>query len=561
MPELNVSRKSLKELFTELRSKKFVIPDYQRPYKWDYEKCETLWSDILTFYRDGTETDYFLGTIVTCKEGDKADRIEIIDGQQRITSLLLLFRAFYRQLEEMQEDENVLGLKNQIGPCIWEVDSISQRVKDKTKIHIESLVATESDNDAFHFILETGTIPADALDLYSQNFDFFLKQCKDFARQEPLSWQPLCVKILDHCIVLPIECETVDTALTIFSTLNDRGLPLSDSDIFKSQIYKNQPNKEAKERFAHKWKELSEVTKDAKLELNDIFRYHSHVIRGREGDRSKEMALRKFYAQQNHSRLKAPSIMSELRSLADFWLSLQRDSGDNTYANTKSRQLLHCLEWYPNDYWKYATSVFFFANKDSDSFPEKFHEFLARLASFLYLKFVEKPTVNAIKADIYQTCIDLLEGKEFAPSINLSDEFLSGLLETHQWRISKGLILLHAYINDGQTELLPSNFEVEHIFPRAWQDTNYDGWDYAKAEAFLERYGNKVAIEKKINIQAGHGYFGQKKQRYANSKISDVIALAGYPSNDWKQQDITKRDKQFLDDLKRFFKTHLPQKD
>jgi uncharacterized protein with ParB-like and HNH nuclease domain len=46
MAELNVSRKNISKLFTEMQGKKFIIPDYQRPYKWDKEKCETLWNDI-----------------------------------------------------------------------------------------------------------------------------------------------------------------------------------------------------------------------------------------------------------------------------------------------------------------------------------------------------------------------------------------------------------------------------------------------------------------------------------------------------------------------------------
>ena len=58
----------------------------------------------------------------------------------------------------------------------------------------------------------------------------------------PLQWKNLCLTILRKCILLPIECEDLDMALTIFSTLNDRGLPLADSDIFKAQIYSTLSN-------------------------------------------------------------------------------------------------------------------------------------------------------------------------------------------------------------------------------------------------------------------------------------------------------------------------------
>jgi len=108
----------------------------------------------------------------------------------------------------------------------------------------------------------------------------------------------LCVTILEQCIILPINCDNQDTALTIFSTLNDRGLPLSDSDIFKAKIYKA-TSEEKRKGFVEKWKELSEICHGLGFEIDDMFRYYSHVIRGKNSDTSKEIALRKFYLNNN----------------------------------------------------------------------------------------------------------------------------------------------------------------------------------------------------------------------------------------------------------------------
>ena len=105
MAELSVSRKNIAKLFSEMRNKKYVIPEYQRPYDWDLEKCETLWNDITSFFEEKSpEQEYFLGTIVSCKNEKNQSEIEVIDGQQRITSLFLLLRAFYSKLEMMSED-------------------------------------------------------------------------------------------------------------------------------------------------------------------------------------------------------------------------------------------------------------------------------------------------------------------------------------------------------------------------------------------------------------------------------------------------------------------------
>jgi uncharacterized protein with ParB-like and HNH nuclease domain len=71
MTELHVSKKTIGKLFSEMQNKKFIIPDYQRPYKWNIEKCETLWNDIENFAvtEAKTGTDYFLGTIVSYVNG------------------------------------------------------------------------------------------------------------------------------------------------------------------------------------------------------------------------------------------------------------------------------------------------------------------------------------------------------------------------------------------------------------------------------------------------------------------------------------------------------------
>ena len=200
MAELNVSRKNISKLFVDMQNKKFLVPEYQRPYKWDEEKCEILWDDITNFHSTKNEAEeYFLGTIVTYKNDtysetvDEKEKIipaiEIIDGQQRITSFFLLLRAFYKKLEEMAENPNVKGLKNQIAPCIWDTNPISQEVTDKKKIHIASLVATDEDKTTFHNILETGNVEDNATDLYTKNFCYFYKMCKMYAEKEPLQWE------------------------------------------------------------------------------------------------------------------------------------------------------------------------------------------------------------------------------------------------------------------------------------------------------------------------------------------------------------------------------------
>ncbi|MCL1986934.1 MAG: DUF262 domain-containing HNH endonuclease family protein [Firmicutes bacterium] len=551
MPELSVHKVPVGKLFSEMQGKKFIIPNFQRRYSWDVEKCETLWQDVINFLvsAESEDTEYFLGTIVS-NDGENGNQ-EVIDGQQRITTLLLVLRAFYSKLENMsQADKAVLGLKSDIEPCIWDIDRKTKEIKDMANIRLNSHVVTEDESTIFHKILEMGDCYGDSKNNYNLNFAYFREACDEYAEQNPLQWKDLCVTFLDKCIILPINCNSQETALTIFATLNDRGMPLDDSDIFKAQIYKNQPTEQDRNNFTEQWKELSQICISAGIKINDIFRYYSHVIRAKKQDNSKEIGLRRFYAEKNYALLTDKNIMADLSKLADFWLALNTHSQPNEsyIISDESRKFVHCLAYYPNEYWKYLVSVYFMKNCQSQNFEHEFTKLLKKVTAFMFAKFLVAPTVNQVKMDIFNACIAIYQNADFWIDAKLQvdkDKFYSSA------KISKALLLLHAYLNPKQMGVLPQDFQVEHILPRKWQNTNYNGWTQEQAAKYLETFGNKVVIERKLNIQAGNGYFGRKKERYAESQIADVRDLINI--DDFNIENIKARENAFQAKLLDFF--------
>jgi uncharacterized protein with ParB-like and HNH nuclease domain len=568
MADLQVSKKTIGKLFSEMQNKKFIIPDFQRPYKWNIEKCETLWLDIESFTQNEAKTgsDYFLGTIVSYRDKKDENKEIIIDGQQRITSLMLMLRAFYRKLEDMSDtDEDVIGLKNQLAPCIWDINPISQKVSNKSLIHIISQVATEEDNVTFHKILETGNCNESKKDNYTTNYIFFKQKCDEYAEKNPMQWKQLCVTILQKCIIMPIECQDQEMALTIFNTLNDRGMPLADSDIFKAKIYSSKTEEERK-IFTTDWKELTHICKQATVSLDDIFRYYTHILRARVEDKTKEIGLRNFYSKEDYRILKNDDLINEIISLANFWLYVNKgiepileDNSEEKYTiSIESRKYLQCLSCYPNEFWKYIVSVFFIKNKTDEKFGDTFVILLKHLTAFLFAKFIEAPTVNAIKDDIYSSCISVYKENKLSVRFNFNEEnILSRIKEYASSRISRALLLLDAYLNIEQTDLIDKDSDIEHIFPKKWQDTNYNGWTWENALQYLDRFGNKVILEKRLNIQAGNGYFGIKKQKYSFSKIANIKDLSNYKKNDWTKEDIEEREIEFNNKLMSFFREQL----
>lgn len=146
MSKLNVDQKTIKDLFQDKKAD-FLIPDYQRPYAWGETECQTLWDDIFSFaipdegrVEFDSNSEYFLGPIVTFRNTNF--KMEVIDGQQRLTTLMLLLRAFYTKFGHMQDKASV-ATKQNIEKCIWKTDEFGE--PDMATLKIDSEVATDKD--------------------------------------------------------------------------------------------------------------------------------------------------------------------------------------------------------------------------------------------------------------------------------------------------------------------------------------------------------------------------------------------------------------------------------
>ena len=187
MSKLNVDQQTVKRLFEDKKSN-FLIPDYQRPYAWTMTECQTLWDDIFGFafpdndysHFDSDNDEYFLGPIVTFKNED--GKMEIIDGQQRLTTLMLLLRAFYAKYGNMK-DENSKMTSSSIEKCIWRTDEFGR--PNKSALKIDSEVATDNDKVEFLSILKTGDAPKEMKSNYAANYRFFQERIEEFLNGFP----------------------------------------------------------------------------------------------------------------------------------------------------------------------------------------------------------------------------------------------------------------------------------------------------------------------------------------------------------------------------------------
>ena len=571
MSKLNVDQKSIYALLSD-RKADYIIPDYQRPYAWDEDSCQTLWDDIFSFAipdNDATKFDtndeYFLGSIVTF-ENDKKQK-EVIDGQQRLTTFMLLLRAFYDRFTKMQ-DQGSKDFSERIASCIWKTDEMGKPDKDHLKI--DSVVATDKDKEEFLSILRTGIVTNDQTSRYANNFRFFLKKVDEFINSFPTFAKNLPARILNNCILMPIEAESQDTALRIFSTLNDRGLPLSDSDIFKAQFYQyyKQKSEDDRNEFIKDWKKLEETCEKifhpiTGTPMDDLFTRYMYFIRAKRDNNksSTTESLRRFYERDKYSVLKQDDTFENLKDLAQFWEDIT-DQNRERFSEEVLKKLF-ILNYAPNSMWNYFISVYYLANRTEDGKldDEDFKMFLDRTIAFIWGYAIMHPGVNALRTPIFAEMLNIVNLNEvtFSDFKFDKDQTRSAILiyDFKNGRpITKSMLALRMMLNKEQSyPKLSQQFDIEHIYPRKRQE-NEKGLSNNRQ---IDLLGNKSLLEKRINIRASDYRFEDKIKYYQGFDNSRGQRIGGTEnlelkniSNVYKkfgEKEIVERTDLFIDEF------------
>jgi len=560
MSKLNVDQTSIKRLFEDKKSD-FLIPDYQRPYAWSQDECQTLWEDIFEFAfpdqdssKFNSDEEYYLGPIVTFKNND--GKLEIIDGQQRLTTLMLLLRAFYSKFGYMQ-DENSKKTRENIEKCIWKTDEFGN--PDKTALKINSEVATDDDKVEFLEILSTGIVKNEQKSKYATNYRFFQEKINDFLNKYPGYFSYFPTRILNNCILLPIEADDQNTALRIFSTLNDRGMPLSDADIFKAQFYKYYSKQGRKDEFISKWKELealcSKIFHTATgTPMDELFTRYMYYERAKLGVKtSTTEALRKFYEKDKYSLLNKEETFNNLIELAEFWKDISNQN-DEKFSEKVLRKLF-ILNYAPNGMWTYFLSVYFMKYKDENGNldDEKLYEFLNKNIAFIWAYALTNPGVNALRTPVYTEMTNIINDLpvEFN-DFKFEEDSVRNTFENFGFYnsrpITKAMLAWWVYEYPEQKLISLDNvFEIEHIYPRNRQDKE----KILSNSKNIDVLGNKSLIEKRINIRASdyrledkrkyyNGYTNGKNQYKEGTQIKELVDIAKNVK-DFTEKDIIER--------------------
>jgi hypothetical protein len=233
----------------------YKVPFYQRDYSWKKEEITTLWDDIISSFEEGSDAEYFMGVIVIAPGGSEKTKL-IVDGQQRIASMSMIFSAISGRWEEMGEEKRASGVAR---------DYLGSEDR-RTGGIIPKLSLNESNDSAFQQIVlnrdkvspsdrklwpKTNKLIYEAYEIIKKSLDKWLGAFDDKI-SSLLDFEDFISEKLN---LIEIQVNDDSDAFIIFETLNDRGLDLAVADLVKNYLFSLGGHNI--EKFKQAWIEIS----------------------------------------------------------------------------------------------------------------------------------------------------------------------------------------------------------------------------------------------------------------------------------------------------------------
>ena len=541
---LTAEQKSVKNLF--VNEDIYVIPVYQRPYAWTNENCIQLYNDIADAYVD--DSDYFVGNLVFARADNDENNPNIIDGQQRIITIWLFIKALSLLLPDMKILERAMKVES------WEGDEIFPKIK--------SLVPPYKDQDAFCNVLQwnrdtterqvkfvvnrTGKINESICNTHVEaNFICIYSYLSEFFKQIDIEEQKRYLAFLmNRVFLLPIELkgknveEAMNKALTIFETLNNRGLNLEDADIFKARLYEKALLSNKNQCFIDYWSDITLSCSVLNITLDDLFRYYFHIIRGKNNIITKEKKIREFFLNEDFSpinKLDFEDVISDLQTLLSVLELLEGIKRENSPISA----WLKILECYSNLYPKYAVVAYLFEHGINSYNSTEFLNLIKILIRYCY----SMGSTTSVKFKMY-VIISRICNNDVIDSY-YQDEISPDIL-SNPGRLKKGLALLAHRLRYPYE--LSLNYEFDNLFKKSDYSSLSKEWTKEKFENALLSLANVIVIDlpyKNLSMNQKYGY-------YIDSKFSEPKVILGFDST-IKYQSFANREYEIKRILSDFF--------
>lgn len=572
-------------------SMRYVVPFFQRPYVWDIENWDNLWESILetyNFYRQDENKEHFIGTLIIKQIPAKKineSNFDLIDGQQRITSISILLKAI--ELSIKKDDEfpelksqlqNLLTFKDARGnlhhriehnkidkPYFEEIISIGLK-EDKTEFDIEEYLSNKSEN------------------LLVTSFQYFLKRTKDFNNEELSELKDV---ILHKVPVISMLLAKDDDEQEIFDTINSLGVKLTTSELLKNYIFKEKDIQSVYDKY---WFDVFEADEEIRGFWNadktsgrvyrtntEILLYIFLII-----ETQKDIRLEKLFKEykiwlKDKNLTEQKEFLVNLKEYAKIYFNFPSNSEINEISFLEyEKRFFHIIENLSIT-TVYPLIMFIYKNIKDNNEREKI---LSLLESYLVRRNISKMTTknyNNLFLSILQKLIkkeddisyleylkqiisefDEITNK-FPDNSDLKYAFNNSVLSNQNAREILYILSLKQ-INTGYNDrdkLSLKSYSIEHMMPKKWEE-NWKNKEFSNEEKWqrnfkLKTLGNLTITTGKLNSKLKNSTWDNKKEIL--KKFSSLpLTILYTDQTEWNEAEIEKRANDLLELSKEIWK-------
>ncbi|OPG56847.1 DUF262 domain-containing protein [Helicobacter pylori] len=542
----------------------YQIPIYQRPYQWTEENCEKLLDDLFFNYEDDRESDYFCGSLVLIlisEDPKKAKTYDIVDGQQRLSTFILLAKVLATLYSERLTEEHKDYLQ----------ESLITKYGKKDRLNFNAM-GFNSKKDFQYALTSFNDVPI------SNNKNNYLKNAiclKNYLRKKEIEDINDFIEWLYFKVVfITITCPDADKALRIFNVLNARGLALNATDIFKGELLKHAKEHE-REEFVSRWNDLSQKCSDNDLTIETLFSWYSTYLNPVTSKEKMEKRLVTWFNKLNKTPLEY------LKGVEDFY---------NAYCEVLEMQDRHAylLSYKDDDYWHVilcASILHHYSDQDIEALKEL-------LVKFCYQDWVAGQT----KTTRSQTCCNIINAlkekksieniasivKKYLDDKNITQRFRDNLQDSRLYEkfyfagksgkknswVKPILILVEYFMSDNANPAyikMDDDLHVERILPENPDPSSQWVKDFSEEERGLYTHSlaNLTLLGGKKNTKALSQVlnqdFKEKKEIYMgktialdNKKTFKVMTCYDMTKNDvcryteWTPTSLEKRKEELI---------------
>lgn len=530
----------------------YHIPAYQRPYAWTKTETSTLFDDLYDFYQSKQDDSYFLGSIVLIK--DDSNSYDVIDGQQRLTTLTILFAVLAYSFQSQEAKDDCISYLQEKGKKTAGIPShprLFLRAKDQDFFN-KYIQNVEFDG---LFKIDPANFDDEAKLHIQENCQVLRERlAENFLNDESLL--NFSRFLVNRCFLIVVSTVNQKSAFRIFSIMNSRGLDLLPTDIIKSETIGKLPAK-LQESYTDKWEDMETMT--GREGFNEIFT-HTRTIFAKE--RSKKNLLDEFREYVLSQTTPQGLIDNYLEPYTTAYVQLKNCEFSSTQNADEINNLLYWLNKTNNYDWMPPAIKFLSEHQNDSAYILWFIRKLERLASYLL---VTEQDVNH-RADRYKWLLVEMESRRNNslenPLLNIEltewekQQFRQALdgeiyIMTPQRR-NYIIQRLDSFVSDGGASYNTKLFTIEHIFPQhsAANSEWMQFWpDEQQRKYWLNRIANLVPLTRQRNSAAQNYDFATKKDKYFKSRngtSSYTLTTQVISENTWTPAVVEARQKELI---------------